>query len=231
MGFKYALSRAIVYLFLLTCLLVKAEDKDAESAVIVLTDSDFEHLTQSSTGQTTGKWFVKFYAPWCGHCKRLSPVWDQLAEKLADEHEDLGINIAKIDLTKNKETQKRFDIKGYPTLLYFANRKIFKYTQKRDLDPLIEFATGGFTELDGELVPGVPSGIDKFMYDVRKAVAGNPFVQDLMDDFTHIINLRKNAAVLILLLGFFFGSTIGIILGSRGKRKIKETVPSKDKKE
>jgi thioredoxin domain-containing protein 5 len=34
------------------------------AGVIQLNDSNFEHQTQASTGQTTGKWFVKFYAPW-----------------------------------------------------------------------------------------------------------------------------------------------------------------------
>ena len=38
----------------------------AEGAEVhVLTDANFEHQTQASTGQTTGKWFVKMYAPWC----------------------------------------------------------------------------------------------------------------------------------------------------------------------
>lgn len=47
---------------------------------VVLTEANFEHLTQAASGATTGDWFVKFYAPWCGHCQRLAPAWDELAE-------------------------------------------------------------------------------------------------------------------------------------------------------
>ncbi|CAN0015256.1 unnamed protein product, partial [Choristocarpus tenellus] len=50
--------------------------------VVVLSSVNFEHLTQASTGATTGDWFVKFYAPWCGHCKKMAPLWDELAGKL-----------------------------------------------------------------------------------------------------------------------------------------------------
>ena len=45
----------------------------ASAKVHVLTEGNFEHDTQATTGATTGPWFVKFHAPWCG-CKALLPV-------------------------------------------------------------------------------------------------------------------------------------------------------------
>ena len=44
-----------------------------------------------------GMTFVKFYAPWCGHCKRLAPTWDELAERIHASSEDTVI--AKVGVT------------------------------------------------------------------------------------------------------------------------------------
>lgn len=49
------------------------------SEVIQLDQSNFEHLTQASTGATTGDWLVKFYAPWCGHCKKMEGLYDEVS--------------------------------------------------------------------------------------------------------------------------------------------------------
>jgi thioredoxin domain-containing protein 5 len=77
---------------------------------------------QAATGATTGDWLVEFYAPWCGHCKKLVPVWDQLA---ADLHEK-GVNVAKVDVTQNAGLGKRFDIKGFPTLILLRRGQAYR---------------------------------------------------------------------------------------------------------
>lgn len=77
--------------------------------------------------------FVKFYAPWCGHCKKLAPIWDELHEKLLGE----DVVIAKYDATANENEQ--VEVKGYPTLKYYKNGNAIDYRGGRDLDSLMKF--------------------------------------------------------------------------------------------
>ena len=76
------------------------------SNVVDLKVANFEHLTQASSGSTTGDWFVEFYAPWCGHCKRLMPIWEEIADTLKNE-DNSYVNIAKVDVPENRELGNR----------------------------------------------------------------------------------------------------------------------------
>uniref|UniRef100_A0A7R9W4U7 Thioredoxin domain-containing protein n=1 Tax=Pseudictyota dubia TaxID=2749911 RepID=A0A7R9W4U7_9STRA len=192
--------------------------------VTVLDDATFEHQTQASTGQTTGKWFVKFYAPWCGHCKKLEPIWDDLATKLETDHPSDGLLVAKVDVTKNKGLGERFEIRGYPTLLFFAERQMFRYKGPRDLDSLAEFAAGGYKDIEGEKVPSPPGVVEIYGTKLREFMDKNEFMRVTAEDFVHILEMRKNAAVVLVVMGLVLGMFLGLIVGSAlspkaGKKK------------
>ncbi|AAZ12643.1 protein disulfide isomerase, putative [Trypanosoma brucei brucei TREU927] len=82
--------------------------------------------------------FVMFYAPWCGHCKRLKPKWEELAKEMKDE---TSVVIARLDADKHRNVAERFDVRGYPTLLLFARSKKegLRYEGARDVAALKEF--------------------------------------------------------------------------------------------
>ena len=54
---------------------------------------------------------------WCGHCKSLKNTWSELAKKVRDER--VPISIAAMDATVHTSTAKRFDIRGFPRLVFF----------------------------------------------------------------------------------------------------------------
>merc|ERR1719334_541320 len=130
------------------------------AGVIELTEANFEHDTQASTGLTTGRWFVKFYAPWCGHCKRLAPLWEELANELEGE-----VNVAKVDVTKNRALGRRFGITGFPTLIYISpNRRMMaKYTSARDVATLKKFALSDGEGQEFLPIPGIPGIKDSIL--------------------------------------------------------------------
>lgn len=206
------------------------------SAVIDLTDVTFEHQTQASTGQTTGKWFVKFYAPWCGHCKTLAPIWEELDQRLQEENPQDGIIIAKVDTTKETQVGNRFKIESFPTLKYFADRKMYNYKGSRNIDELYEFVTEGYKlQIGVATIPAPPSMFEMKMKEFR--LKFQEYSQDhehlkfLLDDFDHIVEFRKNAAAVLVVMGAVIGFMFGIIVmllmgigstGSKTKKKKKE---------
>lgn len=79
------------------------------------TDSNFEGDVIKSSKIT----LVDFWAPWCGPCKQLSPLIDQLSDEMSDK-----IDVFKCNIDDNPETPSKFGVRGIPTLMIFKDGKL-----------------------------------------------------------------------------------------------------------
>ncbi len=82
--------------------------------VIHVTDATFEAEVLKSELPV----LLDFWAPWCGPCKMIAPVLDQLAEEL-----DGKVKIAKINVDDNQQIPAQFGVRGIPTLVVFKDGK------------------------------------------------------------------------------------------------------------
>ncbi|KAF9558483.1 hypothetical protein BGW38_009124, partial [Lunasporangiospora selenospora] len=93
---------------------VKSSIVKKVSSVKVLTDASFEAEVLKS-GKNV---LVEFYAPWCGHCKSLAPIYDQLAQDYLNDKDT--VVIANLDATVEPIVAEKYEIKGFPTIKFFA---------------------------------------------------------------------------------------------------------------
>lgn len=104
----------------------------ANGNVIDLDESNFDSAISSFDYI-----LVDFYAPWCGHCKRLSPQLDVAAPILAELKEP--VVIAKVDADKYRRIGNKYEIDGFPTLKLFMHGVPMDYYGPRDPDLLVRF--------------------------------------------------------------------------------------------
>lgn len=86
--------------------------------VNILTDETFNEKIQKSKGKV----LVDCFATWCGPCKMLSPIIDELAERYQD------ITFYKLDVDENEETAEKYQIMTIPTILIFDSGKLVSQT-------------------------------------------------------------------------------------------------------
>ena len=78
-----------------------------------LTPSEYENFIKKHPVA-----FIKFYAPWCGFCKRISGTMDELSDSYKN---DPKVGIGKVDLDKYKDLASKMGVRGFPTLKIFKN--------------------------------------------------------------------------------------------------------------
>jgi len=102
----------------LAILCLAAISASVSANVLELGDADFD-----STLEGHDLALVMFYAPWCGHCKRMKPEFDKAAKTLSAN--DPPVTLAKVDCTEaGKDTCGRFEVRGYPTVKIFRNGEL-----------------------------------------------------------------------------------------------------------
>uniref|UniRef100_A0A8C6CQF6 Protein disulfide-isomerase n=1 Tax=Moschus moschiferus TaxID=68415 RepID=A0A8C6CQF6_MOSMO len=99
---------------------------------LVLTKDNFDEVVNDADIM-----LVEFYAPWCGHCKKLAPEYEKAAKELSKRSPP--IPLAKVDATAETDLAKRFGVSGYPTLKIFRKGKAFDYNGPREKYGIVDY--------------------------------------------------------------------------------------------
>ena len=83
--------------------------------ILKLTDAEFESQVIKSEKPI----LVDYWAEWCGPCKMIAPVLEEIAEELSDK-----VLIGKLNVDENSQTPPKYGIRGIPTLMLFKNGEV-----------------------------------------------------------------------------------------------------------
>lgn len=103
-----------------------------EDDVWVLTQENFKEALSMQSDL-----LIEFYAPWCGHCKKLAPEYSKAAKRL--KNHDPPIHIAKLDADANKNLTEKYDISSYPTLKYFMSSTPVDFSGSKTEDGIVNW--------------------------------------------------------------------------------------------
>ena len=107
----------------------------ASESIVELNDSVFE----SEVLQSEKPVLVDFWAPWCGPCKALAPVIDEISNDYSEK-----IKVGKVNVDDNPETSMKFGIRSIPTLIVFKDGEVFEQVvgavPKSEIEKVLEKA-------------------------------------------------------------------------------------------
>ncbi|KAG5185005.1 protein disulfide isomerase [Tribonema minus] len=135
-----------------------------ENGVLVLTDDNFDEALEANPNGL----LVEMYAPWCGHCKALTPEYEAAAKEL----EPKGFSIAKLDATEHTQAAEKYEVQGFPTIKYIIGKggKVLDYNGGRTSADIVSYVV----KKSGPATIALDSkdAIDKFAEQADAVVVG-----------------------------------------------------------
>lgn len=155
---------------------VLASGVAAEEAVITGTQANFEKVIADAPDGA----LVEFYAPWCGHCKKLAPEWEKAAQKLKDDGSKTPL--VKVDATVESKLGEKYGVNGYPTIKWFVGGSASDYDGPREADGIVSWVK---SMTGPAVVESAPTGEETFSV---------TFYGDSMDDFEAVAKANRKKA-------------------------------------
>jgi protein disulfide-isomerase len=99
---------------------------------------------QSLVTMSQEPWFIKFYAPWCGHCQAMAPNWVQLGKEMKGK-----LNVGEVNCDVEARLCKDVHLRGFPTILFFRGGERVEYEGLRGLGDFVSYANKAIDIGDG----------------------------------------------------------------------------------
>ena len=129
---KKNLPRLVILLIILIGLYFLYNKFLKEGFTNEITSDDVEGHVKSGTK------LVLFYADWCGHCKKIKPIWEETSSEVNDEE----LKMIKVNCGEgtpaDQKIMKKYSIDGYPTIIKFVDGKAQLYQGERDVESFKE---------------------------------------------------------------------------------------------
>jgi len=118
-----------------------------QNGVITLNTANFDKLVGDGN-----VWLVEFYAPWCGHCVRFAPTYEQVATELHTKQKQPGakrkVNVGKVDGAAERALASRFSVQGFPVFFLIDGWTVYEFNGNRSQEGLIQFALTDYENTD-----------------------------------------------------------------------------------
>lgn len=161
-------------------------DQNREPTVKELTDDTFEHLTQATTGSTTGDWFILFYNRECIDCQRLGATWEGVGAALKNR-----VVLARVDKdVRGVKTAKRFNVQKAPEFIFIRQGNFYRYEiQRYDIKSFVSFAQEFYRNARAEKIKPPASPFDELVASIvlyLKSFQANG-INNLLNDNTYLL--------------------------------------------